>query len=378
MPKIIHAEVYYLVRPHIVLTTSYGTPKQEKAHVLLRLEDEAGNIGFGEATPLPKFTGETSHVTEQVLREVLLPVILGLEGDAIAMAHQLMDRAIAGNYAAKSAVDCAMYDLTAKRLGVPLYVLLGGKVREFVPLNRHISIVDTDTAVKQAQEYTTQGCRSLKMKVGGSVEADIERIRAVRAAVGMDVKIRIDANGGYSYPEAFTLIQKVKDCHLEFYEQLLPANRTEELQALRVATGVPMLIDEGIHSVRDAIHCFSTGTADAVTIKLCKCGGLYPALGIAGIASSMGAKVVVASTYDTQIGCGLCLHLASALANADTGCDLTTYATQPEWARTSHWVQDMKLYVGDAPGCGVFSMKDFLPLEKSLKKCPASKSNVIL
>lgn len=365
MPKIIRGEVYYLVRPHVVLTTSYGTPKQEKAHVLLRLEDEAGNVGFGEATPLEKFTGETSHMTELVLREILLPVILGLEGDALSMAHKVMDYTIPGNEAAKAAVDCAMYDLTAKRLGIPLYVLLGGKVRDSVPLNRHISIVDTGTAVKQAQEYIAQGCCSLKMKVGGIVEADIERIKAVRAAVGMDVKIRIDANGGYTYSEAFSLIQGVKDCKLEFYEQLLPADRVGELKALRLATGVPMLIDEGIHSVGDAVHCFSTAAADAVTIKLCKCGGLYPALSIAGIAFSMGAKVIVASTYDTQIGCGICLHLAVALANADTGCDLTTYATQSAWAKTSHTMRNMCLYVGDASGCGVYSMKDFPPLEES-------------
>ena len=117
--------------------------------------------------------------------------------------------------------------------------------------------------------------------------------------------------------------------------------------------------DRSVHSVRDAMRCGLGGAADAVTIKLCKCGGLYPALRLAAAAEAAGMQVVVASTYDTHIGCAACLHLAAALPNLAAACDLTTFAIQPEQAETCHRLEGMYLTVGAEPGMGVRSMADY-------------------
>lgn len=358
MSRIESCSVRYLTRPHTVLTTSYGAEKQEKSHAFVVLKDANGNIGFGEATPLSSFSGETSRLVQLILESKLLPLLLGRDSFDIAAAHEIMDRAIAGNCAAKSAIDCAMYDLSAKSLGIPLYRLLGGKFRERVPINRHIGITTPEAAADMAKQYVSLGFQSIKMKVGNCIEKDAASIRAVREAIGPEVKIRIDANCGMTYPQACKLIHMVKDCDLEYYEQLLPKWDLSEMRQLRWESGVPMLADEAVNSVREAAEYAVSGAADAVTIKLCKCGGIYPAMQIAGVAAGAGMSVVVASTYDTHIGCAACLHLASALPNVLTACDLTTFATQPNFAETCHTLNGMYLSAGDAPGIGVYSMFD--------------------
>lgn len=362
MAKIVSYAVTYLTRSHVVLTTSYGAEKQERSHVIVSLTDVNGHVGYGESTPLSKFTGETAKTVQLILEDVLLPRLVGYDSFEIAAVHEMMDRAIAANFAAKSAVDCAMYDLMAKSLGVPLYSLLGGKCRDIVPINRHIGIITTPSAVRMAEEYVAQGFKSLKMKIGGDVSSSSDRICAVRNAVPPEVKLRVDANCGFSYQQAVQLIKRTENCGLEYYEQLLPKWDLEGMGRLRKEFGIPILVDEAVNSVQEAMRYALCGAADAVTIKLCKCGGMYPAIQIAGAAASVGMQVVVASTYDTHIGCSTCLHLASALPNISTACDLTTFAIQPTQAETAHELDGMFLKVGSVPGIGVSSMVDY-PME---------------
>lgn len=360
MSKIIDYKLHVLVRPHVVLATSYGRPPQEKAHVIVELTDESGNTGYGEATPLPDFTGETTAVVKEVLEEVLLPEVLSLDSMDLAVIHEKMDHAIAENYAAKSAIDCAMYDLSAKALGVPLYKLLGGRHNKIVKINRHIGLMDAFSAQKLAEKYIEQGFCSIKMKIGSEPSEDARRVRAVRKAVGEKTGIRVDANGGFTETQARQFIRLTENCGIELYEQLLPKWNLKGMVRLKQECGIPVLLDEMVNSVRDAARCAEGGAADAFTIKLCKCGGLYPALGIAKVADAYGIEAVVASTYDTHIGCSACLHLASALPNVRHACDLTTFATQPDQAWTCHVMNQMELSVGNGPGIGVYSMNDFV------------------
>ncbi len=362
MTKIVRADAMLLKRKHTVLTTSYGKAKQEKEHVIVVLEDEKGNRGYGEATPLPKFSGETAEIVKAVLLSELLTLLPGLDSSAIALIHQKMDKQIFGNRAAKCAIDCALYDLTANSLHIPLFELLGGKVRDKVPINRHIGIVSMEETVRLAQEYKEQGFCSLKIKVGTDTAMDTQRIHAIRKIMGPDAKLRIDGNNGLHWNEACSLIEAIQDCDLEFYEQLLPKWDLTGMKELKRKYGIRIAIDEALNTLQDAVRYAEAEAADAFVIKLVKCGGLYPALSIAAVAQAYGLPVIVTSTYDTQIGCAACLELACALPNAETGCDLTAFAIQPEWAEMDHRLQGMLMECGSAPGMGIFAMKDF-PME---------------
>ncbi len=361
MPYIKSYEVFALTRAHTVLATHYDpNPKQERTHIIVKLVDENGNCGYGETTPLLEFTGENPDIVKLVLETIIMPHIVGLNSSDIAAAHVRMDLLTPGNYGAKNAVDNAMYDLLAKELQVPVYTLLGGKCRDAVIFNRHIGTMSTKDAAAIACVYRDQGIRTVKMKVGGaSVQEDIKRVRTVREIVGPMVNIRIDANQGFSYPDACEFIKGVYDCNIEYYEQLLPQWDLKSAHDLRTTYGIPLLADESCHSVFDVMKLAEHGSADAITIKLCKCGGLYPALRVAGTAEAYQMNVVVASTFDTHIGCSACLHLASALPNCTHSCDLTTFPAQSDNASHGHLLRSADVCVGDIPGFGVTDMFDF-------------------
>ena len=341
------------------MTTSYGSAPQKKDHIVVMLEDSDGVQGWGESSPLPEFSGETVSVVDLILRTLLLPQVEGAESFDIAALHGIMDRAVFGNEASKMAIETAVYDLNAKKLGIPLYALLGGKVRGKTEINRHIGIVPAEEAVDLARSYVSQGFGSIKLKIGGFVRDDIARVRAVRIAVGPGVSIRVDANGGYDVPSAWAFIRGVRDCELDMYEQLLPAWDLDGAAELRRQFGVSLCADEGIRSPMDALAHIRKEAADFFTIKLVKTGGIYPALQIAGIAQAAGKGCVIASTFDTQINCAACLHLACALPSATVANDLTCYATQPDMADTCHILTGGCLAVGDEPGIGVRSLFEF-------------------
>ncbi|MDR1732412.1 MAG: hypothetical protein LBR61_10020 [Synergistaceae bacterium] len=359
MSRIKKCEVQIIKRPTVVMTTSYGVPPQEKEHVILSIEDEEGNRGWGESTPLPEFSGETAQNVALILKTEILPGIMGMDSFNIAAAHHRMDRLIFGNHASKMAVDGALYDLNAKNLKIPLYRLLGGKMRDEVPINRHIGIVSLDEAVKKAEKYLEDGYRSVKMKIGSDVDADAKRVQAVRKVLRPDVALRVDANGGYSFTDAFSFIRQVESCGLEMYEQLLPSWDLDGIAEIRRSTGVPVCIDEGIFSPHDALVSAEKYAADFFTLKLVKTGGIYKALQIAGVAEAAGIRCVVANTFDTQINCSACLHLACALPSATVPHDLTCFATQPTLADTCHTLEKGLLRVGDEPGTGVRSLAEF-------------------
>ena len=359
MSAIVSCRTETVIRPTVVMSTSYGTPPQEKKHVLVMLEDADGVRGWGESTPLPEFSGETADVVKLILEAELFPVVVGAESFDVAWIHRRVNEAIYGNDAAKMAIDTALYDLNAKKLGIPLYAMLGGKVRNEVPINRHLGIVDEGSACKQAAGYVEAGFRSIKMKVGRDVADDIARVKAVREEIGDRAAIRVDANGGYDRHAALRFVRGVEGYEVEIFEQLLPKWDIDGMAGLREATSWRLCADESACSPADVLELARRGACDFLTIKLIKTGGIYPAMRVAAIAEAAGIRCIVANTFDTQINCSACLHLASALPSADTAHDLTCFATQPALADTCHTLSDGLLAVGDEPGIGVRRLAEF-------------------
>lgn len=338
------------------LVTAYGKPSDLIEHVIVILTDENGMKGYGEATPLKEFTGETPASIQLILERELLPKLIGVDCFDIAAAHGIMDGAIYGNTSAKAAVDMTLYDLAAKVLGVPEYKLMGGACRKTVGVNRHIGINTVAEAVKMAESYVAQSYKTIKIKVGNDADKDIKRIKAIRKAVGKSINLRIDANQGYTFGTALRVLNALGDEKLEYCEQPLAAWDIAGLKKLRESTCVPIGADESLHSVQDAIIMAENHSVDVFVLKPIKTGGIWPALQIAGIAEAVGIKCVVTSTFDTQIGAAHCLQLASALKTATISCDLTCYASQPEMAVTCHTLENGALTLGTDSGCGVSSI----------------------
>jgi muconate cycloisomerase len=179
------------------------TARLGEGYAVLRLELESGIIGWGEAQVIGTWGGdhgtrygETPVMTATAIKEILLPAIAGQNVTEIEQLHARMNRVLRGYPYAKAAIDVALHDAIGKIYGVPVYQLLGGKVREGTALAHSIGIMDADTAAREAAEVIAEGITTIKVKIGVEAERDIAVVAAVRQAIGSAGKIRVDANQG--------------------------------------------------------------------------------------------------------------------------------------------------------------------------------------
>jgi L-alanine-DL-glutamate epimerase-like enolase superfamily enzyme len=334
------------------MTTSYGDAPQVRPHVIVELGAGAAR-GLGEASPLPEFTGETAQSVLFALNETYLTPLVGRDPTAIAAIMADLDRLLPGNPSAKAAIDMALHDLAGRLLSIPAATLLGGARRPSIRLARAVGIGSIAEIVATAERHVAAGFGTIKMKVGQDPRDDVERVRAVRAAVGPQIRIRIDANQGYDVGTAVAVLRKLDGCDLEYVEQPVPRWNHAGMAHVRRATGVRVLADEAVHSPQDALSLIRAEAADLLAIKFVKTGGLARAREIAAIGAAAGLDCVVISPFETQIGAAAGLHMALALPYGRHAHELTVFATQPEMARTGIRLAGDTLSPSDGPGLGV-------------------------
>jgi L-Ala-D/L-Glu epimerase / N-acetyl-D-glutamate racemase len=307
--------------PRIRLTTSYGPPPARRGHVFVELTADDGTVGWGEATPLPFFTGETPETVRLVLDRHLLPLLVGEDPWDLPYLHRRLREPVAGNAAARAAIDVACHDLQARAAGLPLYKLLGTHGAESLPRTYVLSLGGRHEAVAEAKEWVGRGYRTLKMKVGGGVAADVQRVAAVRDAVGAAVRIRVDANAGYSLREARQLLRALAPLEIEMAEQPVPDD-LDAWRQLRRATDVPLMADESLHTPGDALALAAGRLVDFFVIKLIKTGGIHDARRIAAIAHTAGVECILSTPFDTPVGAAAAVHAAFAVGSLEHAHDL--------------------------------------------------------
>lgn len=296
-----------LIEPFII---SYGIYPDLPA-VIVKIETNDGQVGYGEGVPDQCVTGETVESTYAVLKNELASEVIGLSPFQIEEAHQRFNLKVLGSTSAKAALDLAMYDLMGKITGQPVYNLLGGKAYKNLLVPQVISIKEPIEMAEDALRFVNTGFRSIKIKVGADDwQKDVERINHVRKAIG-DTQMRVDVNQGWKdRATSMQAIEKIKDCDLDWVEQPVTADDLEALAEVKHATPVRIMVDEGVHDIKDLLKVIQLRAADVVNIKLMKAGGLYPALAIAYMAEAAGMTCQVGSMVETAIGTAAGAHLA--------------------------------------------------------------------
>jgi muconate cycloisomerase len=286
-------------------------------YVVVRLRTDEGLEGWGETQCLPDWGGdygraygETPQTVRHVLRDLLLPVLR--EGDPfqISALHASMDQVVKGHPYAKAAVDIALHDLKGRALGVPVYDLLGGRVREWVPVGHSLGLMEVEQAAAEAAQAVREGIRHIKVKGGPDPRRDIAAVAAVRRAVGEDVEIRLDANQAYTVPVAIRTIRAMEASGLHLAEQ--PVEGIYELAAVARAVSVPLMADESAWTARDVLHLREAGAARYVSLYVTKPGGLYPARQMAAVLEAAGLEADVGGSAEFGIANAANLHLAAA------------------------------------------------------------------
>ncbi|USK36605.1 dipeptide epimerase (plasmid) [Bacillus sp. F19] len=281
--------------------------------VIVELHTDEGIIGYGEATPDEHVTGETFDGVIVALSQLILPAVKGENPFRIEAIHEKMDQLLYGNPTVKAAVDIACYDLMGKKAGVPVYDLLGGRYHDQLEVPKVLSILEPDEMAKQARKAKEEGYSSIKLKVGTDVRKDVERIKAVRAAVGQSFPIRVDANQGWqTSSQALSVIRKIEECDIDWIEQPVAADDIDALAEVRSKTKIPVMIDEGLHGLKEMREVIAKKAADKINLKLMKCGGLYRGSQLVHMAEMAGMTCQVGSMVESAIASAAGLHLATA------------------------------------------------------------------
>lgn len=322
--------------------------------ILIRIDTDTGVSGYGEAAPTAVITGDTKGSIITAVRDYIAPAITGMDiQDLDGIMHRI-HRSILKNTSAKACVDMAVYDLYAKSLGVPLYKALGG-ASDCVETDLTISVDTVDKMVSDSLAAMSQGFRILKVKVGKEGLKDVERIRAIREAVGPEAVIRVDANQGWSPKEAVRIIRRLEDLDLniDLIEQPVAAHDLDGMRCVTQNSFIPILADESVFTAEDAIRIIQTGAADLINIKLMKTGGIYEALKICSVAEIYGVECMMGCMLESKISVSAAAHLAAAksiVTRADLDgpglCKTDPYTGGPDFK--ANWI-----YLSDAPGIGI-------------------------
>lgn len=336
----------------------------EGEHVLVAIHTDEGITGYGESAPMISYSGETQSDSYHALTEYLGKAIIGADPFDLEKIHDAMNRILPEHYFAKSAIDIALYDLIGKKLNVPIYQLMGGKVRDRIDIVGVIGIGTIEEMAEEASGYVQRGIKTIKLKVGNNPQQDIQAVREVRSRVGPDILIRVDANQGYDVSTAIRTIRKMEPFDIEMVEQPVKKWDILGMAAVTAAVDVPIEADESMFILQDAMSIIKHRAADIINIKILKPGGLLPSKKVAALCEAEGITCLVGSMVEFGIGSVAGLHFAASTPSVQHACELVGPALfqydviHEDYSLSAY--KEGKLLVPDGPGLGVTLKEEFV------------------
>ena len=288
--------------------------------VIVRLADENGVEGFGYASATLHMGA--SMTTLQAELDLFRPVIVGRNAWDVEAILGALDRALRGAQQAKAAIDCALYDLQANALGVPLNQLFGGVVRSEVPILRILAIKTPAEMAAQARKLYDRQYRYFKIKVHGEVDEDVARVKAIRQELGPEAHLTIDANQSYNVKDAVTAINRMAEFGLDLAEQPVHVDDREGLALVTKMVPVTVEADEAAGSLKEVYDLVSRRIVDAVSLKIPKLGGLRNTIAAARICEAGGVRYRFGAAVGSRLMSAHAMHLACALPGVDYACEL--------------------------------------------------------
>jgi L-alanine-DL-glutamate epimerase-like enolase superfamily enzyme len=306
----------------------------ERRNLRVELEDE-GRVGLGEAAPILRY-GEDRESAARAVDQMAERL-----GDPRRFATAAAEAAVAGQHSAQAAVDMALHDLAAQRMGVPLYAMLGLDPSRTPVTSFTIGLDTPEVVVQKVKEAAAYAV--LKVKMGSDDDRAV--LEAVRDTT--DKPLRVDANEGWTLEGAESRLAWLAKLGVEFVEQPMPADRLEDIRTLRKHSPLPFYADESVHNAADIPRL--AGAFDGINIKLMKCGGLQEALRMIAVARAHGMKVMLGCMIESSIAITAAAHLSPLVDSADLDGSVLIADDPYDGAA----IVDGKLVLPDRPGLGV-------------------------
>ena len=323
---------------------------------LVRIQTDAGLVGLGEISiTSPRIGFSLCHAA----RRLVAPRLIGLDPLELPLALRAIDETLGAELSApyiRAAFEMALLDLTGRHFGVPVYQLLGGRARDAVPLAWGIYQKSPKEMADDAAAGIAEGFRAIKLKVGRALSDDVAAVRAVAKAIGPEVPLRLDANMAWrTVPEAAAAIRALAaEATIAWVEQPLGRENLDGMRLLRQQTGVPIMADESVQTLRDAYAVARAEAADVFNVYVVEAGGLRAAAEIFAFAGALDVLCIIGSQAELGVGTAAAAHLGVAVPNLPYACETfgpLRYAR--DVASPSPRIERGMLYPPKGPGLGV-------------------------
>jgi len=310
--KITQTEIYKYAIPMVPFTIATGTMHFAQ-NIFIRIHTDEGITGVGECSAFPMIAGETQNTCYEMAKD-FAGIWKGKDALNIDKRMSELHLFTAGNYTAKSAFDLALYDISAKNANQPLYRFLGGTKKD-IESDLTIGIGSPGTMATTAIEFKQKGVTLIKVKLGKDAKEDVERIRQIREAIGYDIKLRIDANQGWSYDDALFALTALDNYDIQFCEQPMRKWNDEYLPQLCKLSPVPIMADESVFTHHDAERMIRNKACAYINIKFAKSGGIHEAMLINRVAGQNNIPCMMGGMLESRVALTAKVHFAIAHNN---------------------------------------------------------------
>ena len=353
---------------NVPLKTPFKTAMRtvkEIEDVVVIVETDTGHTGYGSAPATAVITGDTHGSIIEAISKVMSPALIGRDIADLNNLVNTVQNSIVRNFSAKAAIEIAIYDLHGQLYDAPLYQMLGGG-DNVISTDITISVDYIDKMVEDTLSAIDRGFETLKIKVGKDPALDIERIKAIYAAVNERALIRLDANQGWTPKQTVSVLRALEDSgvQLELLEQPVRGDDIEGMKYVTERIHTPVMADESSFGPKEAIELIRTRAADIINIKLMKTGGISNAIKIADIAGIYGVNCMIGCMLESSIGVAAAAHIAVAKASVITKVDLDTPALG-KYDPVTSGVQfnNSEIKITDLPGLGISKIDNLTMLD---------------
>ncbi len=301
------------IHPNLAIKSGRGGNHSLSPFLIVKVKTDEGITGLGEASCTPRWSGEDQSTAAHLINHYFAPAMIGHDPTNIDECAKAFMPLVAGNPFTKAAVEMALWDIAGKAAGKPVYELLGGKVRDTIATKWSVSGREPEKAAEIAREALAKGFKKMKVKVGIDPESDVARVKAVRAAVGDEVKLGVDANGGWKNVEtAVRVIDHLGEFNISFVEQPVAQGDIYGMHQVHARVRQAIIADESVYTLQDARNLAHAKAADVFSIYVGKAGGIRCARRIAAFAESVGLSCTVGSNLEMGVGTAAMIHMAVA------------------------------------------------------------------
>jgi muconate cycloisomerase len=342
-------------RPELLPKTAHGEVSQSE-YVLLELTTDDGVVGIGEATTAPGWNGEEWAGTAALVRDRIAPLLVGADLRSWAAIAARVDRAVRGRPFLRAGLEMACLDALGRSAGLSVSALLGGALRDDVPIKIVLPARDEGFVERAGALALERGARAIKVKVGLDVGDDVRRVACVRRLAGDGVPITVDANEGWTTEEAPAAVSALQELGVRAFEQPMPRAALTQAAELRRRTGALLVADEALWTLQDLHGLHAAGAYDVASVYPGKCGGMLEAVALARTAEVLGLTVSYGSNLELGVGTAALVHAAAA--SPALSAEVPADAIGPLYFESSLLADDGFVRwdgarVPDGPGLGV-------------------------